>query len=83
MKVQVEIAILEKSVLCGMVENIVERYMTGHKGNLLDKKELLKEISEELEAVKELNLISFYGISSFVQLDKHQLQPENLEGKKQ
>jgi len=77
MKLQVEIAILEKSVLCGMIENIVERYMTGHKGNVLDKKELLKEISQELEAVKELNLISFYGVSSFVQLEQNQLQIEH------
>jgi len=74
MKVQVEVAILEKSILCGMIEKVVENYMKANK--VLDKKELLKVISAELEEIKELNLISFYGVSSFVQLEKQLLEKE-------
>jgi len=68
MKVQVEIAILEKSILCSMIENVLERYMTINQGDCFNRQGLLNEISNEIEAIKELNLISFYEVSSFVEL---------------
>jgi len=70
MKVQVEVSILEKSVLTGLIENCIEAYLKGPKAATLDKRECLKIISEELEKVKELNLISFYGVSSHVSLEQ-------------
>jgi len=69
MKIQTEISILEKSVLVGLIENCIKEYIASPKPNVFDKTEALKVVSQELEKIKELNLISFYGVSSHVNME--------------
>lgn len=71
MKVQVEISILEKSILIGMIENVVKEYNKGFAdAPAFQKNTFLKILSAELERIKDLNLISFYGVSSIVSMEQ-------------
>lgn len=77
MKVQVEVAILEKSILTGLVENSIKAYMEQATQKMFDHKEALKVISDELEKIKDLNLVSFYGVSSHVNIDMPKCGDDN------
>lgn len=82
MRLNVEVAILEKSVLIGMIQNIVQNYLKGADLKALDDRKLLEAIGQEIERIKELNLVSFYGVQSLVKMEPELLEKLN-ENKKE
>lgn len=77
MRLNVEVAILEKSILVGLVQNCLQKYLEVADLKALDEKRLLQVISDEIERVKELNLVSFYGVQSLVKLEPEILKQIN------
>ena len=69
MKVKIEIATLEESILVGLVERSMREYLSDYSDVEIRLEDIRMRISEQIEQLKELELISFYTVSSYVSLD--------------